>query len=132
MVRRKQSSRNGAEAFVEPDGGGRGKVGAWTLVGAVPGWLFWPKALFFMSGLGEAADQPPRFAVNVVLKVGERFFATFAQSLPLEQENGQRPKEGEIARCGGLLHGAAVLILGTIPTIVLPVFDTPVSAPHLK
>lgn len=85
-----------------------------------------------MSGLGEAADQPPRFAVNVVLEVGEGFFATAALSLPLEQEDGQRPKEGKIARGGGLLHRAAVLILGTIPAIVLPVFDTPVSAPHLK
>ena len=119
VARRKQGSRNGAEAFVKPDGGGRGKVGAWALVGTAPGYPFWPKALFFMWGLGEAADQPSRFALNLALNVGERCFATFAPSLPLEQENGQRPKEGEITRCGGLLHGAAVLILGT----ERPIFD---------
>jgi hypothetical protein len=45
-----------------------------------------------MPALGEAADQPPRLAVNVVLKVGQRFFAAFALGLPLEQKDSQRPK----------------------------------------
>ena len=83
-----------------------------------------------MSGLDKAADQPPRLAVNVTLKVGQCLFAALAPGLPLEQEDGQRPKQGEIARRGGLTHRAAVLVLGTIPAIVLPIFDAPVPASH--
>ena len=81
-----------------------------------------------MPALGEAADQPPRLAVNVVLKVGQRFFAAFALGLPLEQKDSQRPKQGEIACCEGITHWAAVLVLGAIPAIILPIFDAPVAA----
>ena len=81
-----------------------------------------------MPRLGEAADQSPRFAVNVALKIGQRFLAAFIPGLLLEQENGQRPKQGEITRRSALTHRAAVLVLGTIPAIVLPIFDAPVVA----
>ena len=31
-----------------------------------------------MAALGEAADEPPRMAVNVVLEVGQRLLAPWA------------------------------------------------------
>ena len=56
---------------LEPVGGPRGEVGALALMGAAPGLVLWRKGLLFMPALGETADQPPRLAVNVVLKVGQ-------------------------------------------------------------
>jgi len=85
-----------------------------------------------MPALGEAADQPPRLAVDVVLKVGQRFFAAFALGLPLEQKDSQRPKQGEIACREGVTDWAAVLVLGTIPAVVLSIFDAPVIAGQLQ
>jgi hypothetical protein len=64
----------------------------------------------------------------VALKVGQRPFAVFALGLLLEQKDGQRPKQGEIARRSGVMHRTAVLVLGAIPVIVLPIFDAPVTA----
>jgi hypothetical protein len=83
-----------------------------------------------MPALCEAADQSPRFAVNVVFKVGQRFLTPLG--LALEQEDAQRPKQGEMACQGGLAHWAAVLVLSAIPAIVLPVCDAPVSASHFQ
>src|SRR5881396_4440918 len=88
--------------------------------------------LLFMAPFGQSADESPRFAVDVALKIGQRFFTGFAAGLALEQKNGQRAKQGEIARRGGLTHRATVLVLGAIPAIVLPVFDAPVAAPHFQ
>jgi len=66
--------------------------------------------------------------VNVVLEVGQRLFAAFALGLGFEQENGHRPKQGQIARRGAVAHRATVLILGAVSPIVLPIFDAPVLA----
>jgi len=85
-----------------------------------------------MSWLGESADEAPRFAVNVALKVRQGFFAVRALGLRLEEKNGQRPKEGQIARGGGVPHRAAVLVLGAVPAIVLTIFDAPVLARQLQ
>lgn len=60
-----------------------------------------------MSALGGAADEPPRFAVNVALVVGQRLFATVGLGLALEQENGQGPAQGEVARRDGVTDRAA-------------------------
>jgi len=81
-----------------------------------------------MPWLGESADEAPRFAVNVALKVGQGFFAVWALGLRLEEKNGQRPKEGQIARGGGVPHRAAVLVLSAVPAIVLTIFDAPMLA----
>ena len=81
-----------------------------------------------MAWLCEAADEAPRFAVNMALKVGQGFFAVFALGLRLEEKDGQRPKQGQIARGGGVTHRAAVLVLSAIPAIVLSIFDAPVPA----
>ncbi len=81
-----------------------------------------------MRALGETADQSPWFAVNVPLKVGQRLLAVLVLSLAFEEENGQRPKEGKMARRGGLMDRTAVLVLRAIAAIVLTVFDTPVNA----
>ena len=85
-----------------------------------------------MPVLGEAADQPPRLTVNVALEVGQRFLTASTLGLALEQKNGQRPKQGEIARRSGFPHWAAVLVLSAIPAIVLPVFDAPVPASQFQ
>ena len=85
-----------------------------------------------MAALGESADEAPRFAVNVALKVGQRVFAAFGPGLGLEEENGQGPKQGQIARRGGVPHGATVLVLGPIPAVVLSIFDAPVVAGQLQ
>jgi hypothetical protein len=37
-----------------------------------------------MSALGESADEPPRLAVNVALKVGQRLLAAFDPGLGVE------------------------------------------------
>ena len=68
----------------ELDGGARGKAGAPTLRGAASGWELWRESLLVMPALGETADQPPRLAVNVVLKVGQCLFAVLARGLPHE------------------------------------------------
>jgi hypothetical protein len=80
--------------------------------------------------LGEATDQSPRLAVNVVLKVRQRFLAAFALGSLFEQKDGQRTKQAKMVRCGGVPYRAAVFVLGTIPPIVLPIFDAPVAASH--
>jgi len=81
-----------------------------------------------MPSLCEAADEPPRLAVDVALEVGQGFFTVGALGLALEQENRQRPKQGQVARHRGVTHRAAVLVLGAVPAIVLPIFDAPVVA----
>ena len=81
-----------------------------------------------MSAPGKAADQPPRVAMNVALIVRQRLFATSGVGLAFEEQNGQRSEQAEIARGGGVAHRAAVLVLGAIPAIVLPIFDAPMSA----
>ena len=85
-----------------------------------------------MAALGESADEAPRFAVNVALKVGRRVFGAFGLGLGLEPEDGQGPKQGEIARRSGFTYWAAVLVLSAIPAIVLPVFDAPVPASQFQ
>ena len=85
-----------------------------------------------MAALGEAADEPPRLAVNVMLEVGQRLSATWALGLGLEQENGQGAEQGKIARGGGTAHRATVLVLSAIPAIVLPIFDAPVVASQFQ
>ena len=81
-----------------------------------------------MSSLGEATDQSPRLAVNVLFKVGQGSLSALAPSLPFEQKNGQRAEERKIARCRSFLYRAAVFVLGAIPAVVLSVFDAPVVA----
>jgi hypothetical protein len=81
-----------------------------------------------MAALGKAADEPPRMAVNVVLEVRQRLLTPLASGLGLEQENGQGAEQGEIARGGGVVPSATVLVLSAIAAIVLPIFDAPVVA----
>ena len=81
-----------------------------------------------MSALGEAADEPPRFAVNVALVVGQPLFATVGLGLALEQENGQGAAQGEMACREGVTDWAAVFVLRAVPAIVLSIFDAPVAA----
>ena len=53
------------------------------------------------------------------LKIGQGFFAALAFGLPLEKEDGQRAKEGQVTSGVGVPHGATVLILSAIATMVL-------------
>lgn len=66
--------------------------------------------------------------MNLALKVGQGFFPVGQQLLPLEEKNRQRPKQGQRAGGVGVAHGTAVLVLGSIPAMVLAVFDAPVAA----
>jgi len=73
-LRRQKTDRKGALALLRAGPGVREVMpGPSTLRGAAPGRGLWPEGLLFMPALGEAADQPPRLAVNVALKVGQRF-----------------------------------------------------------
>jgi hypothetical protein len=62
----------------QPTGGARGKAGASALRGAAPGSMLWHMGLFFMVPFCKSADQPPGFAVDVVLEIGQRFFTASA------------------------------------------------------
>ena len=55
--------------------------------------MFWHQELLLVPVLGEATDQAPRLAVNMPLKIGQRFLAAFFVRLLLEHEDGQRAKE---------------------------------------
>ena len=70
--------------------------------------------------------------MNVRLKIGQRLFAAFAFGLRFEEENGQRTEQGQIARRRRVAHGAAVLVLGTVPAIVLTIFNTPMVADQFQ
>jgi hypothetical protein len=70
--------------------------------------------------------------VDVTFKVGQRFFRALVLGLPLEQENGQRPEQGKVARRSGLTHWAAIFVLGAVPAVVLSVFDAPMFAGHFQ
>ena len=67
--------------------------------------------------------------MNMVFEIRQgSFVACLLARLLLEQKNGQGPEQGKIARRNGLTDRATVLILGTIPAIVLTVFDAPMIA----
>ena len=70
-LRREKATVKEQRLSLQRAGGARGNVGAWTLMGVAPACVLWRKPLLFMPALGEAADQPPRLAVDVVLKVGQ-------------------------------------------------------------
>jgi len=65
-------------------------------------------------------------------EVGEGFLSVFGCGLLLEQKDRQGPEQGKIARGGAIAHRAAVLVLGAIPAIVLPIFDAPMVAGQLQ
>ncbi len=85
-----------------------------------------------MSAGRKSADQTPRSPVNVRFLIRQGLFTAWALKLRQEQENGQRAKQGQIARRRGVAHGAAVLVLGAISAIVLAIFNAPVVAGHLQ
>ena len=109
-------------------GGARGKAPGAALRRSTPVLVVGRPGLLLMPWLGESADEAPRFAVDVALKVGQGFLAVLALGLRLEEKNGQRAEQGQIARGGGVTHRAAVLVLSAIAAIVLSIFDAPVLA----
>jgi hypothetical protein len=68
---RRKSVRREPSPFLNADGGARGRVRVLALMGAAPACVHWGQGLFLMPTLGETANQSPRFAVNVLLKVGQ-------------------------------------------------------------
>ena len=81
-----------------------------------------------MAALGESADEPPRMAVDVALKVGQRFVGAFGLGLALNRKIAKDRNRERLRAARGVTHRAAVLVLGAIPAIVLPIFDAPVVA----
>ncbi len=65
-------------------GGGRGKTGASALLGTAPARVRWSEDSLFMSALGETADDGPGLAMDMVLEIGQRFFAALFTFLLLE------------------------------------------------
>jgi hypothetical protein len=66
---------------------------------------------------------------GLALVIGQGFLASLAPALALVQEDGQRAKEGEVARDGGgVAEGTAVFVLGAITVEVLAILDAPMHA----
>jgi hypothetical protein len=79
----------------------------------------------------EASDQAPGLAANLTLEIRQGQLGSRARAFGFQEENRQGTKEGQVA-CGvGFAHGAAVLVLGAVPAVVLAVLDGPVTAGQL-
>jgi|1185.fasta_scaffold23912_2 hypothetical protein len=70
--------------------------------------------------------------MDVPLEIGQGFFAAFSGGLLFEQEDSKGAKEREVARTFGLVHTAAVLVLGAVSTMMLAILNAPMISGDLE
>lgn len=68
----------------------------------------------------------------MALEVRQRAFTPTPRALAFVEENRQRAKQRQHPRAVGFAHGAAVLVLGAVPAMVLAVLDGPMRARQLQ